>query len=197
MKPLSVVDTGEYAEVIQREDEEIAKVQTSATNATAMTDIFTRLAVSETSRNSSIAYVKAKVKTRPSAPHEASAGEEEHESEADNPIGEQAIPVNSRAHAIFMQMYPKTVEEMSQTVVCDDFVSAMYSAGCMAQNSAGSAVSFEDTLYKKGRIVFHKPYPTPKVDSFKFRKWGRRLMKWFGWHRDRFVLHDDQTAPVA
>jgi hypothetical protein len=102
--------------------------------------------------------VKAEVKTRPSAPHETSTGEEEHESEADNPIAEQAIPVNSRAHAIFMQMYPKTVEEMSQTVVWDDFVSAMYSAGCMAQNSAGAAVSFEDTQEGQNSLSQASPY---------------------------------------
>lgn len=111
-----MANSGEYAEIVQREDEEIAKAQTSANNATAISDIFTRLAVSETSRDLSTADVKARVKTRPSASHETSA-EDERESEPEDHIAEQAIPVNARVHAIFMKMYPKTVEEMSQTVV--------------------------------------------------------------------------------
>lgn len=39
-----------------------------------------------------------------------------------------------------------------------------------------------------GKIIFHKPHPIPKIGSIILHSMGRRMAKWFGWHRELFVL---------
>ncbi|TGO50029.1 hypothetical protein BOTNAR_0408g00050 [Botryotinia narcissicola] len=70
------------------------------------------------------------------------------------------------------------------------FVSAMDDAGFAEMESGGSAVTFLNTAGvdgRGGRIVFHKPHPTAKVEQFMLQAWGKRLGKWFGWTRESFV----------
>ena len=90
-------------------------------------------------------------------------------------------------------MFPATAKEASGSVDWDNFVYAMSDMGFTARNSGGSAVVFENKNSAKGRdtagkIVFHKPHPVPKIDPVMLHSCGKRMAKWFGWHRDLFVL---------
>jgi hypothetical protein len=40
----------------------------------------------------------------------------------------------------------------------------------------------------KGKIVLHKPHPTPELDSVMLLINGKRTSKWFGWSKETFVL---------
>lgn len=66
------------------------------------------------------------------------------------------------------------------------FVDVMMDAGFNVSQGSGSAVSFEHSS-SKGRIVFHQPHPQPIIDPVMLRFMGRRMNRWFGWHRETFV----------
>ncbi|KAI1206352.1 uncharacterized protein F4807DRAFT_439773 [Annulohypoxylon truncatum] len=97
------------------------------------------------------------------------------------------IAVSERSLNIFSFMFPETAEESTKTVGWDDFVHAICDVGFTARNNGGSAVLFESI---DGKIVFHKPHPVVKIDSIMLRSMGKRMTKWFGWSRERFVLAD-------
>ncbi|KAI1402587.1 hypothetical protein F4819DRAFT_272081 [Hypoxylon fuscum] len=98
------------------------------------------------------------------------------------------IQVTERSLSIFEYMFPKNAEESTKTVGWDEFVHAVCDVGFTARNNGGSAVLFENSA--GGRIVFHKPHPVAKIDSVMLRSMGKRMTKWFGWNRERFVLAD-------
>ncbi|KAI1408769.1 hypothetical protein F5Y13DRAFT_204516 [Hypoxylon sp. FL1857] len=102
------------------------------------------------------------------------------------------ILVTERSLNIFGYMFPETAEESGKTVVWDDFVHAICEVGFTARNNGGSAVLFESI--DGGKIVFHKPHPVAKIDSVMLRSMGKRMAKWFGWNRDRFVLTNNGNA---
>ena len=75
--------------------------------------------------------------------------------------------------------------------------------GFSARNGGGSALVFENGDLSAaaaegrgggaadaagGKIIFHKPHPIPKIGSIILHSMGRRMAKWFGWHRELFVL---------
>lgn len=66
------------------------------------------------------------------------------------------------------------------------FVDVMMDAGFNVSQGSGSAVSFHHSC-GKGRIVFHQPHPQPIIDPVMLRFMGRRMSRWFGWHRETFV----------
>jgi hypothetical protein len=43
-------------------------------------------------------------------------------------------------------------------------------------------------LVRAEESYFYKPHPVEKIDPVIFRSMGKRIIKWFGWHRDLFVL---------
>ncbi|KAI1098665.1 hypothetical protein F4804DRAFT_324066 [Jackrogersella minutella] len=102
------------------------------------------------------------------------------------------IVVTGRSLNIFGFMFPETAEESTKTVNWDDFVHAICEVGFTARNNGGSAVLFENT--NGGKIVFHKPHPVAKIDSVMIRTMGKRMAKWFGWSRERFVLADSSDT---
>ncbi|EME41289.1 hypothetical protein DOTSEDRAFT_36709 [Dothistroma septosporum NZE10] len=69
---------------------------------------------------------------------------------------------SKRALEVFKEMFATDVEDSTQS----------------SRNSAGSAVVFG--MPESGRIVFHRPHPTPKIDPIMLRAMGKRLRKWFG-----------------
>jgi hypothetical protein len=90
-------------------------------------------------------------------------------------------------------MFSATAEESAKSIEWDMFVHAVSDMGFSARNGGGSAVVFENGGLMEGRasggkIIFHKPHPIPKIDSVMLHSMGRRMAKWFGWHRDLFVL---------
>jgi hypothetical protein len=58
-------------------------------------------------------------------------------------------------------MFPKAPEEASNSLQWVEFVQATGDMGFVAHDTGGSAVSLKAD--GQGRIVFHKPYPEPKI----------------------------------
>lgn len=81
---------------------------------------------------------------------------------------------------------PETSRTGTRTWKWQHFVDVMMDAGFSVSQGSGSAVSFEHSS-GKGRIVFHQPHPQPIIDPVMLRFMGRRLNRWFGWHRETFV----------
>lgn len=96
-----------------------------------------------------------------------------------------SIATTKRAVGIFTKMFSKNTDVAGQGCDWDQFVLSMQDVGFTACSSTGSAVQFD--LGDKGKIVFHKPHPVPKVDSILLKAMGKRLQKWFGFGKDSFV----------
>lgn len=118
------------------------------------------------------------------------------------------VRVKSRAYDMLTLMFPATAEESAKGIEWDLFVDAMIDMGFSARNGGGSAVVFENNGNLSaaasaiegrgggggaagtaagtagGKIIFHKPHPIPKIDSIMLHSMGRRMAKWFGWHRE-------------
>ncbi|KAI1088336.1 hypothetical protein F5B19DRAFT_486016 [Rostrohypoxylon terebratum] len=101
----------------------------------------------------------------------------------------EAIAVDERSLKLFTHMFPETAHESTKTVGWNDFVHAICSVGFTARNNGGSAVLFESI--DGGKIVFHKPHPVAKIDPIMLQSMGKRMTKWFGWNRRRFMLASD------
>jgi hypothetical protein len=108
----------------------------------------------------------------------------------DSEMKEHFIHMTARALDVFTLMFAANAEESAKSVEWNNFVHAMSDVGFTARNGGGSAVIFENLLQVDGysKIIFHKPHPTSKIDPIMLHSMGRRMTKWFGWHRDLFVL---------
>lgn len=100
--------------------------------------------------------------------------------------------MKERAFDIFALTFPTSREEAAKSVDWNAFVTAMLDVGGSARNGGGSAVVFENEHNamegQNSKIVFHKPHPVAKIDPVMLHSMGRRMRKWFGWHRDLFIL---------
>jgi hypothetical protein len=139
---------------------------------------------------------KTKSKTRPA---EQARGIEEIDRGVAGMMAESVqvetpkVQVKERAYDMLTLMFPATAMESAKSIGWDMFVHAMSDMGFSARNGGGSAVVFENGNLAEGRaisgkIIFHKPHPLPKIDPIMLRSMGRRMAKWFGWHRELFVL---------
>ncbi|KAL6711395.1 hypothetical protein ACN47E_004329 [Coniothyrium glycines] len=97
------------------------------------------------------------------------------------------IELPKRTLSVVRAMFPETPQERSTEIEWSTFVSAMNDCGFTARNGGGSIVIF-DGKQCEGRIVFHRPHPSPKIDPVMLQSMGRRMNKWFGWHRGTFIL---------
>lgn len=139
---------------------------------------------------------KPKVKTRPV--EQPGALEEAEDRIADLKVDalEESSPiilVPQRAFHVLTRMFPVTAEEANKSVQWDNFVHAMSDMGFSARNGGGSAIVFKNEVsasdgHAGGKIVFHKPHPVATIDPVMLHSMGKRMAKWFGWHRERFVL---------
>ena len=135
--------------------------------------------------------VKAKVKTRP----DQAVATLQLEGDVDAMTAEESEPkiaVSRRAFDVFSLMFPASSAEAAASVEWDLFVYAMADVGFSARNSGGSAVVFEKKndadASQTGKIVFHQPHLVSKIDPVKLHSMGKRMRKWFGWHRGLFTL---------
>lgn len=135
--------------------------------------------------------VKAKVKTRP----DQAVTTLQLEGDVDIMTAEEPEPkiaVSRRAFDVFSHMFPTSSAEAAASVEWDLFVHAMADVGFSARNSGGSAVVFEKKndadVSQTGKIVFHRPHPVSKIDPVMLHSMGKRMRKWFGWHRGLFAL---------
>lgn len=135
--------------------------------------------------------VKAKVKTRPDqAVTTLQLGGDVDAMTAEEP--EPKIAVSRRAFDVFSLMFPASSAEAAASIEWDLFVHAMADVGFSARNSGGSTVVFEKKndadASQTGKIVFHQPHLVSKIDPVKLHSMGKRMRKWFGWHRGLFAL---------
>lgn len=135
--------------------------------------------------------VKAKVKTRP----DQTVTTLQLEGDVDVMTAEEPEPetaVSRRAFDVFSHMFPTSGAEAAASVEWDLFVHTMADVGFSARNSGGSAVVFENKndvdVSQTGKIVFHRPHPVLKIDPVMLHSMGKRMRKWFGWHRGLFAL---------
>jgi hypothetical protein len=132
---------------------------------------------------------KVKVKTRGKDPVALTALPEVQQEQLP-PKEVNPVVVKARTFKILNSMFPAPNEDTVKSVDWNTFMQAMGDMGFMARNGGGSAVIFEKSSNsgQGGRIIFHKPHPVEKIDPIMFRSMGKRMTKWFGWHRDLFVL---------
>jgi hypothetical protein len=137
---------------------------------------------------------KTKVKTRSS--EHAGSVEEINCAVADLTIDSRQdklpqIQVTKRAYDVLTLMFSTTAVESAKTIRWDMFVHSMLDMGFSARNGGGSAVVFENLADGRavgGKIIFHKPHPIPKIDPIMLHSMGKRMTKWFGWHRELFQI---------
>ena len=186
---ISVSLTQEYADLVQDEKDRVLASIESARMPVGVS-VQTEWGTSTTTQPK-ISSRKAKNKTRPS--EQISTMEDINHAVADMTVVSKQgqtpkIPVTKRAYDMLSFMFSTTAEESSKTVDWDMFVHAMADMGFSARNGGGSVVVFEKYGNRDGKIIFHKPHPVPKIDPIMLHSMGRRMGKWFGWHRDLFFL---------
>lgn len=125
----------------------------------------------------------------------------------DSPHIAKKIPVKQRSLDVLTSLFPSPTNNSTRSINWDAFVLAMADVGFSARHSGGSAVSFEKVAGSScggvenergdGRIVFHKPHPTPKIDNVLLHAMGRRMRKWFGWEREGFCLEGAAVPAVG
>jgi hypothetical protein len=139
---------------------------------------------------------KVKVKTRATTESEESSTGSASDIVEDDKPEPLKVAVSRGAFSIFQAMFPTTGNEYGTRVVkWSAFVNAMAEGevGFVARhNGGGSAFTFEPNEMpkwkRKGKIVLHKPHPTPELDSVMLLINGKRRSKWFGWSKETFVL---------
>jgi hypothetical protein len=127
---------------------------------------------------------KSKTETRGEAQIVQIAETNEHF--ATNALPKQIL-VLKRALAVFRSMFPDTLKEQSGEVEWETFVLSMGDAGFDSRNSGGSIVIFEEKS-GLGRINFHRPHLSPKIDPIILQGMGRRMNKRFNWSRETFAV---------
>ncbi|KAF5876902.1 uncharacterized protein Bfra_001257 [Botrytis fragariae] len=101
---------------------------------------------------------------------------------------QKTVHIKPSSLPILSRVFPTTFNEhASKPLDWRTFVTAMKNAGFTAAESGGSAVRFLNTV-DGGRIVFHEPHPTAKIEQSMLRAWGKRLGKWFRWARESFFV---------
>jgi hypothetical protein len=183
--------TQEYMDAVEAEQQEIlASIENARIPKTGL--IQTEWGSSGITGNAA-PLSKSKDKTRPI--EETKALQEIDSDTANVVIGTPAelptIKVSRRAYAMLTLMFP-AAGSATTDIEWNNFVHAMNDLGFSARNGGGSAVVFENSERGErqtgGKIIFHKPHPDPKIDPIMLKSMGKRMSKWFGWHRDLFVL---------
>ncbi|XXH00907.1 hypothetical protein Hte_007258 [Hypoxylon texense] len=187
LEVISANKTPEYLDAVRSEEEKLlAEIE-----GNTVEPMLRQLSLADSSSKVRIKSknTREKIKSRPEPGSvQPSAVDDTPDPTADaEPDKESSpIPATERSLQIFSYMFPRAAEESTKTVGWDEFVHAICDVGFTARNNGGSAVLFENV--DGGKIVFHKPHPVTKIDSVMLKAMGKRMTKWFGWTRDRFVL---------
>ncbi|TKX24429.1 hypothetical protein C1H76_3035 [Elsinoe australis] len=136
-----------------------------------------------------------KVKTRRAASKTDDSLIETHEDMDEAQKSPKHVDVAKENLLVFKQMFPNGVEHFSRRLSWQHFCKAMVDAGFSLHQGSGSSVCFKQTTKtnedldgdSEGSIVFHRPHPHSSIDPVMLRSMGKRMSKWFGWHRELFV----------
>ncbi|CZT20610.1 uncharacterized protein RCC_06468 [Ramularia collo-cygni] len=192
---LIVFDTEpEYLAELQREKElcesnSRTSAQRSPLHPAAASHIPQTVWGSSSDEQGIVRHKKTKAKALRQAPLEVQDQTDESStpatsSEDTDSADDMPIPVKQDSLSVFGKMYP--VDGIaSGSVRWQQFAQAMVDAGCIATESAGSAVLFAT---ENGSISVHKRHPDPTVDPIMLQAIGKRAKKWLGWRGERFVL---------
>ena len=146
---------------------------------------FLPLPISAPVASSAITHeTKQKIKTRGAQPVGELLEAKDHTATNDLLM---RIEVPKRALTMFRAMYLETLQERSAEIAWDAFVLSMADAGFSSHNGGGSIVIFEEKA-GLGKIIFHRPHPSSKIDPVMFQGMGRRMNKHFGWSRETFAV---------
>lgn len=148
---------------------------------------------------------KTKPKTRPDGPVEV----QEMPTQDSIPSAEttrlpqqETVSVGKRTLEILQSLFPKrNFEERTKNVDWASFVHAMAEVGFAARQNHGSQYSFDPVptskWFGRGRIVFHKPHPSPRYEAWRLLGIGKRMRKWFGWNADTFEPLKNETLAIS
>ena len=128
---------------------------------------------------------EVKIKTRGTAHPVGELPEAEDDAATNDPPKQIVVP--KRALSLFRTMFPDTLQERSAEIAWDAFVLSMTDAGFSSRNGGGSIVIFEENA-GPGKIIFHRPHPSSKIDPIMFQGMGRRMNKHLGWSRETFAV---------
>ncbi|KAG4438579.1 hypothetical protein IFR05_005954 [Cadophora sp. M221] len=200
LKVLSADTSSEYLASIEEERRQVLKALEASEAANEAK--ISKKAVAQTQwgdeRASKVIIPGEKVKPKTRGTEQPNAALSLENLKINDPEPEPVIQaaVSKKSLSVFNIMFPSNnLEERSKSVDWDAFVNAMgeEEVGFVARHSAGGAAyTFEPSGTSKwagkGKIVFHKPHPTPVLDSIVMSINGKRMRKWFGWSEESFVL---------
>nr|RBQ87940.1 hypothetical protein FVER53263_13551 [Fusarium verticillioides] len=138
---------------------------------------------------------REKVKTRGDQGSSASDATEPRAEDAGEVTEDTVIVLPEDSLGVIHLMFPSK-DDTAKEITWNRFVNTMNKAGFTARNNTGSAVAFKQVSGEGGRIVFHKPHPSEKIDPILLRIMGKRMAKWFGWKRELFALEGKETSGV-
>lgn len=195
MQIVSVNLNAEYAEEVEVERQRmIEQIQRARMPAAISVQHQWLSADTHETSNPVTVEPKKKVKSRPAEQPLASVKEVDRKVAALE-VEAKRIPVGKRAFEVLGLMFPTTAEETQKGIRWELFVHMMIDMEFSARGGGSSAVVFEklntSSSNAKGRIVFHKPHPDPKIDPIILQSMGKRISKWFGWHSGLFVLGEE------
>ncbi|CAD0106976.1 unnamed protein product [Aureobasidium uvarum] len=194
MSLVSASTSREYAEMVEAERLEVLDaIAADALSKKTTSTATPQEAFRDTGPDVSTLVLEEKApkpKTRPSQSVDVSTSRPasleidiNEDMESHSPI---QISATSRALEIIRKIFPSSAEEtLAKDTDWDVFVHAMNDLSFSARNVGGSAVAFENPSRKK--IIFHRPHPSPKIDSVMLQSMGKRMRKHFDWSRETFV----------
>jgi hypothetical protein len=190
LAPISVIGSTEYVSLVQNQEEAMIKLMRRSEGDMSLSGLQLSPESSTSSRKTLQTTSQTKQKTRPEQQHQAESTPIVDAESNDTSAPPKQIQIHKQHLPIFARMFPQSIDEKATKTRWPAFVDAMYDAGCAVQNGSGSAVSFEDKVNAKGRVVLHKGHPDSNIDQNMMHVFGRRLKKWFGWSRECFVVKE-------
>ncbi|KAI8943245.1 hypothetical protein NX059_001267 [Plenodomus lindquistii] len=138
----------------------------------------------------SIDDASTKLKTRGTAAPPPVAPTPNTDTDASEP--KKIFTVDKRAYKVFKALFhsPSNPDQPGE-IPFVDFLHGMVSMGFTAEKLHGSAWSFVPTKLDVGverSIQFHEPHPSNKIPFLWAKRFGRRLLRAYGWRGEMFRL---------
>ncbi|CRG82823.1 hypothetical protein PISL3812_00169 [Talaromyces islandicus] len=184
MEVVSVNLTAEFAEEVEAERRRMME-QIQRTRTPVITNVQNEWLSTDSYETFKPVRTEPKTKAKPRPSEQPLSNVEEIRHNVSGlEIENKRLPVSKRAFEVLSLMFPTSAEVTQKGVRWDIFIHMMIDMGFSARSSGGLAVVFEkldtSSSSRGGRIVFHRPHPSPNVDSVMLESMGKRMAKWFG-----------------